>query len=325
MSEATSWRELLNSIISNVNERRRIASEIGVHTTTLKRWVNRTSSPHIQLLRLLPSALPRHQQNLFIQLLEDEGIDLLEEKPRDPMDQIECMFAWQVLELRTSTTENLLAWALEHKVFQHALVALDPRRLGLAIRIIVCMPPGPDGKIRSLRESVGSGTAPWPANLEEFDAVFLGAESLAGYAVSLCRQETIQDLRTTMSLSPFCRGDYELSATAVPILFANRIAGCVLISSTQPDYFTSPALLEKIRNYTNLIALAFREEQFYSLDALELRLMPPLKVQSIYLSAARQRVVALMKDSLIGSQALTRLEAENIVWKQLEQEMIAVS
>ena len=39
-----------------------------------------------------------------------------------------------------------------------------------------------DAKIRSLRESLGQGTPPWQADLEQ-QATFLGAESLAGYVV----------------------------------------------------------------------------------------------------------------------------------------------
>lgn len=49
------------------------------------------------------------------------------------------------------------------------------------------MPVSSEGKVRSLRESMGVGTPPWPGDLEH-QAMFLGAESLAGYVVTNCRQ-----------------------------------------------------------------------------------------------------------------------------------------
>ncbi len=321
MSEISSWRDLLKQVISNAAERERIASEMGVHPITLLRWVKEDSRPRTHFLRMLPQTLPRQQQDLMIKLLENEGVNVSETLPDDAIEQTECALFRKVMEMRATTPEGLLFWSICHRVFQHALCTLDPGRIGLAIRVVICMPPTRDGKIHSLRESVGSGTPPWQPNLE-YEAVFLGAESLAGYAVALSRQESVQDLRDDTSLSPFRRGEYEVSATAVPILYANRMAGCLLVSSTQPGYFTSDARLALVRDYAQLIAFAFKEEQFYPLEMIELRVLPDLKVQRRYLSTFRQRIVSLMREAFDASQSLTRAEAEQIVWRQIEEEML---
>jgi hypothetical protein len=63
------------------------------------------------------------------------------------------------------------------------------------------MPPTPDGKIRSLRESVGLGTGPWNSGMEE-KSLLLGAESLAGYVTASCRLEQVGDLRSNKTFLP---------------------------------------------------------------------------------------------------------------------------
>src|SRR6266702_2789146 len=61
----TTWRELLGSIIQDAFERQRIASELGINTVTLTRWVQGTSTPRSQHLRRLLSALPHYRDQLF--------------------------------------------------------------------------------------------------------------------------------------------------------------------------------------------------------------------------------------------------------------------
>src|SRR5437588_7466475 len=231
MSDPSSWQDLLKDIISDPVARERLASAVGVRPITLYRGATGESSPRPINLRQLLSALPYEQRNRMAALLEEEHFDVSVSSMSASLDELEFPFVRQVLDLRATTPDVVLFWTLCHKVFQHALRRLDPERIGMAIRVVLCMPPGNDGKIHSLRESVGQGTPPWRADLEQ-EAIFLGAESLAGYVVASCRPEAIQDLAKESHRLPAHRAEYELSATAVPILYANRVAGCVLISST---------------------------------------------------------------------------------------------
>jgi hypothetical protein len=165
------------------------------------------------------------------------------------------------------------------------------------------------------------GTPPWGGDLEQ-RALFLGAESLAGHVVTLCRPEAIDDLRTDTTFVPAYQTEYEVSATAHPIMYANRIAGCLLLSSTQPRYFLSLSRFLLIHGYTNLLALAFEPEEFYRPELIELYMMPPLEVQKSYFARFRQRVLVLLKESSSSEHPLTSVQAEQVVWQQLEEELL---
>ncbi len=323
MSDPPSWRDLLKDIISDLAARDRLASLVGVHPMTLTRWVTSESHPRPQNLRQLLSALPYEQRTRMAGLLEEEYLDLSESSKSDSLDQIEYSFVMQVLELRASTSDVVLLWALCHQVFQHALRRLDPERIGMAIRVVLCMPPVSDGNIHSLRESVGQGTPPWEADLEH-EAILLGAESLAGYVVASCRPEAVQNLARETYRLPAHRAAYEQSATAVPLLYANRVAGCVLVSSTQPNYFVSSSRLSLIADYTRLIALALKPEQFYPPECIGLRVIPSFEVQEVLLASFRSRVIALMQEASNQRQPLTRTQAEQLVWQRLEEELIHI-
>jgi len=323
MSDPPSWRDLLKEIISDPLVRDHLANEMGVRSITLARWASGETRPRPHNLRQLLAALPYKQRTRMAALLEAVHLDFSAHSTSDSLDQIEYSFVMQVLELRATTSDVVLFWTLCHKVFQHALRRLDPERIGMAIRVVLCMPPGSSGKIHSLRESVGQGTPPWQADLEH-EAILLGAESLAGYVVASCRPEAVQDLARETYRLPAHRAEHELSATAVPLLYANQVAGCVLVSSTQPNYFISSARLSLISDYTRLIALAFKPEQFYPPQWIELRVIPSFEVQQGKLSSFRNRVIALMKEASSEKQALSRTQAEELVWQQLEAELIHI-
>ena len=180
MPKSSSWRELLKNIVTDNAERERIANEIGVRPITLTRWVSGESNPRPHNLRQLLHALPKQHRDALAELLEEEHFDLSASSTNDRPDEIEYKLIRQVLEARATTPSNLLSWTICRKVFQHALRRLDPERIGMAITLVQCMPPSSDGKIHSLRESIGLGTPPWQGDLE-LQAIFLGAESLAGY------------------------------------------------------------------------------------------------------------------------------------------------
>src|SRR5215467_10952233 len=73
MQEATTWRELLGSIIQDARERRRLANDLGVNPVTLTRWVNGESSPRSQSIQRLLNALPQHRKALLDLLLDEFG------------------------------------------------------------------------------------------------------------------------------------------------------------------------------------------------------------------------------------------------------------
>lgn len=313
------WRELLGNIINNPAERERIANEIGVHSVTLIRWVNGETSPRSHNLRQLIRAVPKQYRTQLRASLDTTTNVPASDFENDFMQaEIPYKLIMEVLETRANTPDLLRFWSITRLILPEALKQLDTERQGMIITIVRCMPPTRDGKIHSLRETVGQGTGPWNGNLEE-KALLLGAESLAGYVTSSCRLEQVGDLRSNRTFLPAYRVEHEISAVACPIMRACRVAGCLLFSSTQPDYFASEMHLELVSAYTRLIALAFDAAEFYNPDLIDLHIMPPLEVQQVHFSSFRQRVLKLMQESSNGTQRLASAQAEQMVWQQFEE------
>ncbi|MBA2679603.1 MAG: helix-turn-helix transcriptional regulator, partial [Ktedonobacteraceae bacterium] len=70
------WREFLSSIIASQAEHDRIASDIGVHSVTLSRWMSGESSPRPHNMRQLLRALPKSQRHELQTLLEKASLDV---------------------------------------------------------------------------------------------------------------------------------------------------------------------------------------------------------------------------------------------------------
>jgi transcriptional regulator with XRE-family HTH domain len=326
MRKPSSWRELLETIISTSSERERIATAIGVRSITLTRWSRGASIPRPQHLRQLLQALPGEYQNQFRELLEREGglPPLPLEGEVDLSEEIPFTFVNEVLDTRATTPDSLRFWAISRQVLQHAIRHLDPEPVGMAITVVRCMPPCSDGRIHSLRESAALGTPPWRNDLEH-QSMFLGAESLAGYVVASGHPAANQNLTAETTYLPIYRGEHEMSAAAFPLLYAGRIAGCLLFSSARPNYFTPPSLLKLIRGYTNLMALAFETDEFYPHSLIALRMMPPLELQQKELAIFRQRVIDLMKASAKTQNPITLVQAEQLAWRQIEETLLHLS
>lgn len=323
MLESSSWRGLLGQIISNPTERERLANEIGVRSITLIRWINGDSMPRQQNVRHLLYALPEQYRTPFLELWKGEQPVLTASAQDSSPSELPYDFTMQVLDARATTTDALRFWTISRLVLQQALRQLDPERIGMAITVVRCMPPSREGKIRSLREGMGLGTPPWEDDLEK-KAIFLGVESLAGHVVRIGHMEAIQDLKEA-TLLPAYQTEHEVSALASPILYANRVAGCLLFSSTQHNYFLSQARQALISGYTRLLALAFEPEEFYPLSLIELRLMPPIQVQRELFAEFQQRVYTVVRESYNMQRSLTYQEAEQVAWQQIEEELISMS
>jgi transcriptional regulator with XRE-family HTH domain len=312
------WRELLGRILAESSERERIASEIGVHVGTLMRWVNGDSNPRQQNLRQLLRALPKQQRNQLAHQLPLSDLTGIDDEKADR--EIPYPFIMEVLEMRANTTDQLRSWTITRHILQQALKQLDPERVGMSISVVRCMPPK-DGKIRSLRESEGLGTPPWGGDLEE-KALLLGAESLAGHVTSGCRIEQVGDLKSKRIFLPAYRAEYEVSSAACPIMYGSRVAGCLLLSSIQTNYFASEDRLTLIRAYAHLLALAFDPQEFYDPAILELHIMPPLEVQQAYFTDFRQRVLALIQASTNMGMRISGSTAEQLIWQEIEEAML---
>ena len=103
----------------------------------------------------------------------------------------------------------------------------------------------------------------------------------------------------------------------LPILQADLAAGCLCVISTQPGYF-SPSQLDILKNYADMLAVAFVPDKFYPLQDIELGVMPLFEDQRPYLATFQQRVLQRLKESTRQQQLLPRMEAERLVWQEIE-------
>ncbi len=154
--------------------------------------------------------------------------------------------------------------------------------------------------------------------------MFLGAESLAGNVVTLCRPAVIQNLDDEYNLMPASRVEFEKSVAIYPILYAGRIAGVYLISSTQYNYFLSQARTSLLQCYADLLALACEPEDFYAPDQIALSVMPSHDEQRQYFAHFRQLVADTMIYAASRNQPTNNILADEAVWQRLEEELLQI-
>lgn len=315
--DVTDWRELLSLIIQIPEIRKRIDDEIGKQAVNIKRWINGKAEPRVQNLKQLLNVIPEYRMQL-IDLLGDEYVEALSLDAIDASRDIPATFISSVLSARANTHREIRSWSLCKLVIEQAIGQLDPDRLGMAITVVRCMKTDKHPYIRCLRESVAFGTTPWPGNLDQ-ESMFLGAESLAGLCVSSCRDVQNNDIRSNTNLLPAHQVDFELSAAAAPILLSGKIAGCMLVSSTQSNFFLSQYRLSFIHNYANMLALAFEPHEFYESNDVRLEVMPLHTEQRQYFSTFRTRIL-----EIVAAKQKSALEAEQEVWEELEETLLEV-
>src|SRR5260370_19476695 len=220
MSDRTlSWRDLLGQLIEDPAERQRIAEVAKVHPMTLLRWVSRESTPRPASFHALVGARPQHRQ-ILLKLIVKEFPDFPVTTEQIPAERdsvqppsIPSFFYERVLITSETVLPTLRFWVISNLVLRQALTQLDPDRGGMALTIVQCVPPALGNSVRCLRQSVELGTPPWRDDLAE-KSCFLGAESLAGYALSVGHTSVVQDVRLNPERLPARRIDNEESIVA---------------------------------------------------------------------------------------------------------------
>jgi hypothetical protein len=314
--ESETWRDLLGQITSDQAGMQRIVQELGVRDITVKRWVKGESEPRHQNLRRLLNALPEYRER-FLEFFIEEFEDF-SDLPDESEHEIPSRFYTQTFQTRSTISRSQRYWALANAIISQALAQLDPENLGMAITVTRCMISEDRTKILSLRQSMGQGSAHWPGNLEQ-RAMFLGAESLAGYALENCRPSEVQNYKEEPTALLGHQLEREQSAIAHPILYAGRIAGCLLFSSAEPYYFVPPVRQNLVSDYAHLIALTFNPEDFIDPARIELRIMPPHSEQRAYFTNFSKR----LSDARVKLYEQKRdIDAELYVWEELEKEIL---
>lgn len=235
--------------------------------------------------------------------------------------QISTEFYLQILNDRASLIEIIRKRELLVKIIKQALIQLDPHQKGMAITLAQCMPPGKNGKVRSLRERMGQGTTPWNADLENL-SIFLATDSLAGYVAQNQRPFSIEDLRKE-TLLPAYQTEDEISAAAAPIMLEGNIAGCLLASSVEVGHFTQQRL-SLLALFSDLASLALDPKEFYPREMIQLGVLRYRQAteQRAMLSAYPKLVQHKLVESYHTPHPLSFLIAEEIIWSELEDQVL---
>jgi hypothetical protein len=219
------------------------------------------------------------------------------------------------------TPQPIYRQSMQDLILQQALEHLDPERHGLSVTLAICVPPRHGYKVRSLLEIDGLGTPPWPRNLAE-KPIFLGAESLVGYAVGNARSCVINS-RDEVTFFSVHWTEHERSAGAFPILRQARVAGGLIVASAQEDFFTPPRI-SAIENYAHLAACAFELEDTFNTTDLELWMMPSYTLQSPYFADYNQRLSQKFAEvAAVGKQASLQ-QIRQLVWQDFEDVLLQV-
>ena len=322
--EQQTWRQLLGEIIADVQERKRLAALLGINPASLTRWVHNDIHPRPQYLQGLIKVVASQYRVQLSQLIAQDFPDLVGVgeaiESDDATGKIPGDFYESVLTAYTQTRKEQRFFTVSNRVLTQALSLLDPHRWGMSLSIAQCMPPLPGRKVRSLREITGLGTPPWEAILTQ-EALFLGIESLAGYAVTKGRSYAVENRADGSGFLPIRWEEWEVSTAVSPIWFENRLAGCLIASSVQPGYFL-PLRQSLVERCAQLLTLAFQPEDFYEQHDIALFIMPSRDVQREKAVDFRQRLSQVMLEASRQGQPMNIEQAGRRVWQQLEEELL---
>ncbi|TMD61715.1 MAG: helix-turn-helix transcriptional regulator [Chloroflexi bacterium] len=289
----------------------RIASELNVAENTIYRWMNGRSEPRPANLKKLLEVLPEHVSSLtyvinhtFPGVLESLSTGLRE---------VQKDIYRRVMELFTTIMDDdARQWQITQAIFEYALQHLDSDRRGLVITFAKLMPAREDG-IHSLVETTLRGNDPWPYALENH--TYLGSTTMAGTAAILDRFQTWDNFKAS-ERSQVEIDEFERSACAFPVTRGGRIAGVLIVSSTERGFFNNPIACQAVIEYAKLLSLAFPEKDFYPFSLLNLRPMPDLKWQRAEISQSYvQRIMTYAR-----KMGISRQEAEAYVRRDMEAE-----
>jgi len=314
------FRTLLKELLHDQATRKRIEQRADIAPRTLSRWISgETEEPDRKRLSNLLGALPEHRDSLLaaiIQAMPDFEMPLIDNTTR-LVEDLPMDFWVRLLETNANTPRNLHFISVVHLIFLQLQFAIDPEHSGVRLIIAQCSPPtSPHHPVRSLRE-VMKMTTHQSLLRNPGDAIFLGAESLAGCSVSLCQANIVQNVQEEQRLPVRITAE-EQSAAAFPIQRGGYVAGCFLISSPQPDFF-SQRLQYLLQIYTYLLSMAFETDVFYAPERIRLRPMPGEPVQHHSIATFQEQVLTLLQHDA----SLSRTQAELRVWQQIEEALLA--
>ncbi len=319
MPEAQSWRSVLGSLIRDSSQKQKISSELGVDPLTLTRWVEKKSNPRLAKLRRLLKILPE-QRALLLPSIVQEFPDIADGSGEEILpEEIPSAIYKQVLSRISTFPNNQGVWSLCDLILHQAFEQLDPQHRGVCVFLTQCVRPTAGNKVRSLRSTMGVGITPWGGNVEH-QTILMGSETVPGRVVSSRHPLIIENFRDQREGVHESRIGIASSCT-YPLLREDRLLGTFGAICNLPGYFLPPrqALIQR---YATLVSAIFPSDAFYAPQDIQIGVMPRPEVQLPYLNTFRARVQRVLVEAVERKEPLSGVEAEQLVWQQLEEELL---
>ena len=321
MEKLPIWREILGTMIRDAHNRQQLAERLKINPVTLTRWAAGTSKPRPDKLRSLLGMLSvQDRERAMLSLTQDYAPHAFQEDTDTYIYEIHPEFYHRVLSTYATLPSSLREWSLNLLIIQQILSHLDPRQQGMAVFLAYCTLPSPGQPVRSLRKVLGRGTAPWHY-ADEHSTQFFGAESLVGQAVLRGHPLTVQSHEEAAWLLSEHSPSQAESICVFPLLRANQAAGSLCLMSTQPHFFLQ-AHLDLLQKYVNLLVTISEHESFFQLEKIILGVIPPLEQQLPLLQSAQPRVMQRLLEASRRYHFLTKQQAENMIWQEIEEELL---
>lgn len=220
----------------------------------------------------------------------------------------------------TITPPKLRLWTMFDLILRQLLDQLDPDGQGIGVTIALCVPPPSGSRVRSLRVVFGKGTGPWQPYLGRRTR-FLGVESCAGYALGTGRTIVIHDSVQQAQMCPKSYPPLTQSAVTSPLRRFSSVAGVLNVFSLQKHYFVQDRL-HLVEQYAHLLAAMLDAEFFYALETIDLCPLPTPLEQQQEIRRFRGDVKLKIQQATLARRSLTILQAEELVWQEIEEKLI---
>jgi hypothetical protein len=326
-TELASWQYMLREIVDS-ERLTALAEDLGMHKTTLERWMQGTTPRNFQraLQDLVRSKhFPEAYRSRFIaevqksyphfQTSVDPFLEAL------PAKEIPSVLYSHVLRAVTFVSEPWVFWTVTHTVCQQLYGHLDAdASAAVGAMLFLCTPP------TSISGNIHSLYAPVRQISERFSPLpllfplLLGTESLLTdmtpyHSPRILSQEMLQACST-----PFPQEIQQIAL--VPLQRRGKMAGVFLVTSHKKDFFQS-VRQKVVYEYAILLSFAFREQDFYAKEHLKLAVFPHLPAQQLQEAQLPFRMrVERIREQFQEEEAPDQELLELLALQQLEQALI---
>lgn len=331
------WQAFLNELFQDDALLSDLAEELGFNPASMARW-GRGVVPRNPLRTLknlvnaahFPPARREHFITAVLQTYPEFSPDVDPLLDDLPVKEIPSLFYSQIFRSYSYVADELVFWTLSNTICHQLYGHLDAVESGgVSAMLFLCTPPSAAAPsvVRSLYAPIRPiGERPSPLLLRF--PICIGNESALSDITPRYNRPLVFNEQELQSLSTPFPPDVK-SLALCPIQRRGRFAGCFLVAGQQSEYFTKERT-KTVHEYGVLMALAFRDQDFFGLEQFKLTNFPAFSVQQNLENAMpfRHRVENLRdrleREPEKQTASPNQQQLELLALQELEQELIAL-